>query len=170
MALATQTRGPNTVGAADGSRTMTILDVQPRPSGSNDDPEGSTTNAEVGVLSLRGGRRRDRRHVVWDDDVVDNEGQGKKKSKICCIYHKPKAFDESSSEESSDSDSDCDRHHHHRPPLDRAAPARRQSAGRGEGATRDRHGGDGVIHELQDDSEPNAYEAAPSKKGKRKAT
>ncbi|KZP17715.1 hypothetical protein FIBSPDRAFT_864708 [Athelia psychrophila] len=221
MASATQPR-LNTAAPGDGSRTMTmtIQDVQPR---ANDDPEDSTAAPEAGVLTLRGGQRRNRRHVVWDDDVVDNEGAGKKKSKsecalrgglalfpflsfpfrplstfqashcpisfafafafalVCCIYHKPKRFDESSSEESSDSDSDsdvdsgCEGHNHthrHRTPLDRAAPARRRPAARDEGAARERGGADGAVHELelQDDSEPNAYEAAPSKKGKRKAT
>lgn len=80
MASAAQPR-TNTSAPGDGSRTITIHDVQPRPGSSNDDPEGSTTTPAVGVLTLRGGQRRNRRHVVWDDDVIDNEGAGKKKSK-----------------------------------------------------------------------------------------
>ncbi|PNS14848.1 hypothetical protein CAC42_2077 [Sphaceloma murrayae] len=61
------------------------------------------------------------RHVVWAEDVIDNEGMGKKSSKVCCIYHKPKtAGDASSDESSSDSDSsDSD------PDLSRAQPAER---------------------------------------------
>jgi protein phosphatase 1 regulatory subunit 11 len=36
--------------------------------------------APTGTLRLRGGPR-DRPHVVWGEDVVDNEGLGRKKSK-----------------------------------------------------------------------------------------
>lgn len=83
------------------------------------------------TLRLRGGPRN-RPHVVWDEDVVDNEGLGRKKSKstfvtaqgenrsktinaaffmyiqVCCIYHKPRGFDESSDEDSSETESEAD--------------------------------------------------------------
>lgn len=72
---------PNTSAPSDGSRTLTLLDVQSRPSGSNDEPVSSTDPAPLGVLMLRGGPRRTRRRVAWDEDVVDNEGAGRKKSK-----------------------------------------------------------------------------------------
>ena len=65
---------------SDGSRTITIHDVQPRPEGESG---GSPTQSQppVGALRLRGGPRRTRQRVAWDDNVVDNEGAGKKKSK-----------------------------------------------------------------------------------------
>jgi protein phosphatase 1 regulatory subunit 11 len=85
---------------------------------------------------------------------------------VCCIYHKPKRFDESSDEDSSDSESesDCDHghNHHHTHGHSRGRP--------GEGSERSHEEDGGVIHELEDKPEPNAYEVAPgSKKGKRKA-
>ncbi|KAH8998959.1 phosphatase inhibitor-domain-containing protein [Lactarius hatsudake] len=63
--------------------------------------------APTGTLRLRGGPRN-RRHVAWGEDVVDNETLGRKKSKICCIYHKPRRFDESSDEGSSGTESGSD--------------------------------------------------------------
>jgi hypothetical protein len=70
--LATQQR-PSTSTPNDGSRTLTIQE--------HDENVADDEVATVGVLRLRGGPRRNRRHVVWDDDVVDNEGCDKKKSK-----------------------------------------------------------------------------------------
>jgi hypothetical protein len=54
----------------DTSRTITITESQAGPS-----------QLEGGALRLRGGPRRTRRRVAWDEDVVDNEGCGRKKSK-----------------------------------------------------------------------------------------
>ena len=45
--------------------------------------------------------RKPKKHVTWDESVVDNEFMNKKKSNKCCIYHKPRRWDESDSEESS---------------------------------------------------------------------
>lgn len=39
--------------------------------------------APTGTLRLHGGPRS-RPRVVWDEDVVDNEGLGRKKSKSAC--------------------------------------------------------------------------------------
>jgi len=64
---------------SDGSRTITIQDVQPRLEGEGDSPTSS--RPPIGALRLRGGPRRTRQRVAWDDGVVDNEGAGKKKSK-----------------------------------------------------------------------------------------
>jgi len=69
--------------------------------------EPATGPAPAGTLRLRGGLRN-RPRVVWDEDVVDNEGLGRKKSKICCIYHRPRRFDESSDEDSSGTESGSD--------------------------------------------------------------
>lgn len=81
MAYTAVQNRPSTSAPGDGSRTITIQSTQTRP---EDDPalhgspsEGST----LGALRLRGGPRRPRQHVVWSEDVVDNEGHGKKKSK-----------------------------------------------------------------------------------------
>ncbi|KAJ7017510.1 phosphatase inhibitor-domain-containing protein [Mycena alexandri] len=161
--LATQRR-PGTSAPGDGSRTVTITDASPR----EDDGTSSSNPAPVGALHLRGGPRRTRQQLAWDDDVVDNEGCGRKSSKICCIYHKPKNFDESSDEDSSDSDSDSDssddgrarprRDHNHHPHLD---------ADGGAAAQRDPQMS--VVAELEETSQPNAYEMVPSgKKGKGK--
>ena len=48
--------------------------------GSGADESDAGRGNTVGVLHLRGGRRRGPR-VAWTEDVVDNEGMGKKKSK-----------------------------------------------------------------------------------------
>ncbi|CAE6519450.1 unnamed protein product [Rhizoctonia solani] len=115
MASTSAARRPATSAPGDGSRTITVRDSQPIPESNN--PNGGSSN---GILKLRGGPRS-RPRVMWDADVVDNEGCGRKKSKICCIYHKPKRFDESSSESSGDeSDSSCGsndsrKHAHKRP-------------------------------------------------------
>lgn len=71
---------PSASAPSDGSRTITIQDVQPRPEGEGDSSPTSSRPA-IGALRLRGGPRRTRQRVAWDDDVVDNEGAGKKKSK-----------------------------------------------------------------------------------------
>ncbi|KAI0696941.1 phosphatase inhibitor-domain-containing protein [Cytidiella melzeri] len=149
---------------SDGSRTLTILDSQPR-----DEATGSSEeDASVGTLRLRGAPRtrdRNRPRVVWREDVVDNEHAGKKSSKICCIYHKPKRFDESSSEESSsDSDSDSDCEHNH----PRRHNARENPESRGEGSNTRSRDSAGVVHELHDPAnEVNRYERAPRRKGKK---
>ncbi|CAE7079855.1 unnamed protein product [Rhizoctonia solani] len=115
MASTSAARLPATSAPGDGSRTILIADSQPIEENSN--PNSGPSN---GILKLRGGPRS-RPRVMWDADVIDNEGCGKKKSKICCIYHKPKRFDESSSESSGDeSDSSCGssdsrKHVHKRP-------------------------------------------------------
>ena len=85
-------------------------------------------------------------------------------STVCCIYHKPRRFDESSDEDSSDSESesDCDHGHDHYHTHSRGRP--------GEGSQRNHEEGGGVIHGVEENPEPNAYEVIPgSKKGKRKA-
>jgi len=165
--LSTQNR-PSTSTPGDGSRTITVHDVQPRP----EDADGDSAGPSVpeGILRLRGGPRS-RPRVAWDEHVVDNEDCGRKKSKICCIYHKPKEFDESSDEESSsdeDSDSIDDgrarrsqphRHHHHHDQH----PSNPGAAGAGGDGMR--RGGDrgGIVHELEESPEPNAYESLPKK-------
>ncbi|KAL4264643.1 Type 1 phosphatases regulator [Pleurotus pulmonarius] len=134
---------PSTSAPGDGSRTITIQESEPIQ-----DPLPAEATS-VGAIRVRATNRRDNNRVVWDENVVDNEGCGRKSSKICCIYHKPRNFDESSSEEDSSdsgSDSDCDGHghshpHSHRRDLDRAQPSR---------------GGDHLMKDSA--SEPNAYE------------
>jgi len=167
--LATQRR-PGTSAPGDGSRTITITNT---PANEDDGTPNSNPDepAPVGALHLRGGVRRTRQRVAWDEDVVDNEGCGRKSSKICCIYHKPKNFDESSSEDDSsdeDSDSSLDdgrarprrgSNHHHHPhshPDGGAGAAQRDPQASG-------------VAQLEEASEPNAYEMVPSgKKGKGK--
>ncbi|KAF9493308.1 hypothetical protein BDN71DRAFT_1450435 [Pleurotus eryngii] len=145
---------PSTSAPGDASRTITIRDTEPIQ-----DPNPAEATS-VGAMRVRATNRRDNHRVVWDEDVVDNEGCGRKSSKICCIYHKPRNFDESSSEEDS-SDSDCDGHahshpHSHRRDLDRAQLSR---------------GGDRSVED--NSSESNAYEQVPkgkaAGKGKGKA-
>ncbi|KAF8896023.1 phosphatase inhibitor-domain-containing protein [Infundibulicybe gibba] len=157
--LATQQR-PSTSAPGDGSRTITITGTPPIPDdGSN---PGDTSD---GVLRLRGATQKNKQRVAWGEDVVDNEGCGKKKSKICCIYHKPKRFDESSDEDSSDSDTDssCGQSPHAHPHSHRHAPQHE-----GGGAQMRTREGSTVVHQLEDQPEPNAYETVPSKKGKRR--
>ncbi|KAJ7472716.1 phosphatase inhibitor-domain-containing protein [Mycena latifolia] len=163
--LATQRR-PNTSAPGDGSRTITITDAAPLEEGGS----GSGEPAPIGALHLTGGPRRTRQRVVWDDDVVDNEGCGRKSSKICCIYHKPKNFDESSDEDSSDSDYDARaraiarRNHQHQHNHPHPHPHPDPGAG---AAQRDPQAAG--ITQLEEKAEPNAYEIVPvSKKGKGK--
>lgn len=133
--------------AGEPSRTQTVT--------SNEEPPAP----QLARLRLRGAPPASRRRVVWDDDVVDNEGQGRKSSKsqctgksqafldraetipcvVCCIYTKPRAFDESSSESSSSgSDSESDpSDHDKRPPLD---PSFKD--GKGKGKQKIRSGGE----------------------------
>ena len=166
MSYSTSTRRrPGTSAPGDGSRTITIHDSQPgEDDGSGEGGDsGDHNSGVVGALRLRGGpKKKSARRVVWDDDVVDNEGCGRKSSKICCIYHKPKRFDESSDEDSTDtdSDSDCGHIHHHD----------QGESSSGGGAQAERSGGSSTTVE-QAQYEPNAYEQAPSskKKGKRRA-
>ncbi|KAG1781742.1 phosphatase inhibitor-domain-containing protein [Suillus placidus] len=143
---------------ADGSRTITLHDSQPR---SEDDAGRSGV---VGALILRGEPRKTRQRVAWDEDVIDNEGCGKKKSKICCIYHKPRRFDESSEEESSESDSDSDCQHSNCPRQRRTRHP--EGDGHRDGlATRANAPNIGVIHEVEEaGSSSNAYERAPKNK------
>ncbi|KAJ7157644.1 phosphatase inhibitor-domain-containing protein [Mycena crocata] len=164
--LATQRR-PGTSAPGDGSRTITITDASPQEGGS----QNPNPDEPVGALHLRGGPRRTRQRVVWDEDVVDNEGCGRKSSKICCIYHKPKNFDESSDEDSSDSDSDSSydernrarRNHHHHHPHPHPDPP----AGGAGAAQRDPQVSS--VTQLEEPSQPNAYEMVPAgKKGKGK--
>jgi protein phosphatase 1 regulatory subunit 11 len=75
--MATQGRA-YTSAPADGSRTITLLDSQPRP-------EDDASQPVVGTLRLRGQPRKTRQRVAWDEDVIDNEGSGKKKSKSGCV-------------------------------------------------------------------------------------
>ena len=87
MASATQHR-PNTSTPGDGSRTITILDSNPREDSSGEDH--SSGPSSVALLRLRGGPRRTRQRVAWDEDVVDNEGAGKKKSKSLFVISQKK--------------------------------------------------------------------------------
>ncbi|KAJ7081864.1 phosphatase inhibitor-domain-containing protein [Mycena belliarum] len=171
MAYLSTQRRPGTSAPGDGSRTITITDAAPLEDGGSNagDP------APVGALHLRAGPRRTRQRVVWDEDVVDNEGCGRKSSKICCIYHKPKNYDESSSEEdSSDSDSDSDydarararRNHLHQHQHPHPHPHPGGAAGGASVAQRSPQIG---TIQLDETAEPNAYEMVPSgKKGKGK--
>ncbi|KAK6996531.1 phosphatase inhibitor-containing protein [Favolaschia claudopus] len=175
--LATQRR-PGTSEPGDGSRTMTIT---PTPANEADGTNPNDTDGSapiIGALHLRGGVRRTRQRVAWDEDVVDNEGCGRKSSKICCIYHKPKDFDESSSEDDSSSDEDSDSS------LDdgRARPRRGSNHSHHPHPHPHPDGGAGAAQrdpqitgmaELEEAAEPNAYEMVPSSgkkgKGKRKS-
>jgi hypothetical protein len=77
MSLATRSN-PSTSAPGDGSRTITITNSQPRPEG--EDASGDENNV-IGALRLRAATRRNSRRVVWDENVVDNEGCGRKSSK-----------------------------------------------------------------------------------------
>ena len=82
MSRAALRGGPSTAAPGDGSRTLTITNDPTREideHGGEGDEEGD--RGFVGSIRLRGGRRRTQAHVVWGEDVVDNEGSGKKKSK-----------------------------------------------------------------------------------------
>ncbi|KAG2076505.1 hypothetical protein BDR04DRAFT_1089629 [Suillus decipiens] len=142
---------------ADGSRTITLLDSQPR----SEDDTSQSGSGVLGTLRLRGQPRKARQRVAWDEDVIDNEGCGKKKSKICCIYHKPRRFDESSEEESSGSDSDSDCQHSNCQRQRRMHHLEGNSNGVAIGDTLNR----GVIHEVEEaGSSSNAYERTPKAK------
>ncbi|KIK39777.1 hypothetical protein CY34DRAFT_807895 [Suillus luteus UH-Slu-Lm8-n1] len=142
---------------ADGSRTITLLDSQPR----SEDDVGQP--GVGGTLRLRGEPRKTRQRVAWDEDVIDNEGCGKKKSKICCIYHKPRRFDESSEEESSDSDSDSDCQHSNCPRQRRMHHP--EGDGHSDGLAAGGVPNVGVIHEVEEaGSSGNAYERTPKNK------
>lgn len=142
---------------ADGSRTITLLDSQPR----SEDDVGQP--GVGGTLRLRGEPRKTRQRVAWDEDVIDNEGCGKKKSKICCIYHKPRRFDESSEEESSDSDSDSDCQHSDCPRQRRMHHP--EGDGQSDGLAARGVPNVGVIHEVEEaGSSGNAYERTPKTK------
>lgn len=79
--LSTQSR-LNTSSPGDGSRTITIHDVQSTPDASGDGSVDPTLSD--GTLRLRGGPRS-RPRVAWDERVVDNENSGRKKSKSASI-------------------------------------------------------------------------------------
>ncbi|KAF8233331.1 hypothetical protein L208DRAFT_1267424 [Tricholoma matsutake] len=167
MAIIATTPGPSMSTPSDGSRTLLVTDAAPRP-GSPHISSGVSNR----TLRLRGGPRSEQR-VAWDEDVVDNEGCGRKSSKICCIYHKPRKFDESSSEESSsdsDSGSSLDgnhqQYHSHRHRHHQHGRNHRPGPDSPNGM---RHDNQPTVHELERNSDRNAYEIMPgSKKGKRK--
>lgn len=85
--------------ASHGSRTLVV--------------ESATSSAmpqipESGIIRLRGDNsngQRQRRHVQWTEDTIDNEHMNKKKSKVCCIYRRQRRFDESDSDDESGSSS-----------------------------------------------------------------
>ncbi len=84
MAFISQS-GPSTAVSREGSHvTLAVQGAEDDISVQTDLAAGSTP---TGTLHLRGGPR-DRPHVVWNDDVVDNEGLGKKKSKSACARRK----------------------------------------------------------------------------------
>ncbi|KAI0298024.1 phosphatase inhibitor-domain-containing protein [Multifurca ochricompacta] len=168
MAFVSQSGASSSI-SREGSHTALIVQ----------DPEQRDVSAQTadiavgpgpgGILRLRGGPR-DRPRVVWDEEVVDNEGLGRKKSKICCIYHRPRQFDESSDEDSSETDSDSDddgttrpnhqyRHHHR---LRQHRHADGESGGEPHNELEHKRRGD------IDDQ--NAYERISPRKGKDKAT
>ncbi|EDW02879.1 uncharacterized protein ZK945.8 [Drosophila grimshawi] len=68
-----------------------------------DEPDGGQ-QAEAPTLVLRLEQPRDKRRVVFQDGIIDNEHMNRMKSKCCCIYKKPLAFGESSSED----DDECE--------------------------------------------------------------
>ena len=97
MAYVTTRLRPGTSNPPDGSRTITIT---PTPAvegegegegeGGEDERRENEFPAEgqedgdpgqVGTLRLTGGSSRRGPRVVWDEDVVDNEGAGRKSSK-----------------------------------------------------------------------------------------
>jgi hypothetical protein len=79
------THMPSTSAPGDGSRTVIITDALPRPEDESSDNLDQTST--VGTIRLRGGPRRIRQHVAWEEDVVDNEGSGKKSSKSASSIH-----------------------------------------------------------------------------------
>jgi protein phosphatase 1 regulatory subunit 11 len=75
MALVSQ-GGPSNAISREGSRTVLVSEQH--------DASVQPDLVPGGTLHLRGGLR-DRPHVAWGEDVVDNEGLGRKKSKSGCI-------------------------------------------------------------------------------------
>jgi Protein phosphatase inhibitor len=75
MSLVTQS-GPSSSMSREGSRTALIVQNAEQ----RDASALTVGRPPAGTLRLRGGPRA-RPHVVWDEDVVDNEGLGRKKSK-----------------------------------------------------------------------------------------
>ncbi|KAH9001664.1 phosphatase inhibitor-domain-containing protein [Lactarius akahatsu] len=120
--------------------------------------------APAGTLHLRGGPHN-RPHVVWGEDVVDNEGLGRKKSKICCIYHRPRRFDESSDEDSSGTESESD-DGNARPSRDYCHHQRHAHNGECEAD----HPRDPDNKLRGGSGDRNAYEQMPPHKGKGKAS
>lgn len=60
---------------------------------------GSTSTETETQTSLRIRAVNDeetKKHLSWDEAVIDNENLGKKKSKVCCIFHKEGDSDEDS--------------------------------------------------------------------------
>ncbi|KAH9957112.1 phosphatase inhibitor-domain-containing protein [Russula dissimulans] len=164
MSLVTQS-GPSSSMSREGSRTALIVQNAEQ----RDASALTVGRPPAGTLRLRGGPRA-RPHVVWDEDVVDNEGLGRKKSKICCIYHRPRRFDESSDEDSSgtesgssdDDDNDdggarpSGQYRHHRHHVD---------------GERDREPRGEPEHKGRDDRDDrNAYERTSPRKGKNKSS
>jgi protein phosphatase 1 regulatory subunit 11 len=93
--LATQRR-PGTSAPGDGSRTITITPTPANEEGGSAEEGsggvnegGEPPSTIVGALHLRGGARRTRARVAWDEDVVDNEGCGRKSSKSACSLLSP---------------------------------------------------------------------------------
>jgi len=167
--LAQRPRPQYTGAPSDGSRTITIHDVQ-APEGTDDEVASHPRS----VLRLQGGPRNQQR-VVWKEGTVDNENCGKKKSKICCIYHKPKRFDESSDEssnESSSGESDSgrakpirrSRHPHHHHSTNESSNDSSSCSGAGDGCAEQQASGSVTTTELEDSSPTNAYEARPRRK------
>jgi Protein phosphatase inhibitor len=75
MALVSQ-GGPSNAISREGSRTVLV--------GEQHESSVQPDLVPEGTLHLRGGLR-DRPHVAWGEDVVDNEGLGRKKSKSRCV-------------------------------------------------------------------------------------
>ncbi|KAF5326964.1 hypothetical protein D9619_004339 [Psilocybe cf. subviscida] len=180
MQTATRMR-PSTSAPGDGSRTQTITDAAPREDDGGMGSAGEDGGVPAGTLRLRAGTsRRAGNRVVWDENVVDNEGAGKKKSKICCIYHKPRRYDESSSDSSDDSSDDearrrrqrkRDRKHQHDHDHDHdedCDPGSSNSDGSVPAPNQTSSQTQTEVHTLDLDDEPNAYERP--QKGKHRAT
>ncbi|KAL1423871.1 hypothetical protein MTO96_020672 [Rhipicephalus appendiculatus] len=75
--------------------------------------EVSETEAPIGArvrLRLRKPPSRNRRHVTWSEDTVDNEHSNRLRSNCCCVYVKPHKFGESSSDSEEDDCEHCRGH------------------------------------------------------------
>ncbi|KAK9456462.1 phosphatase inhibitor-domain-containing protein [Dipodascopsis uninucleata] len=142
------------------SQVIETLDIQATSSPSSASDTAVDENENVaGTLHLRGGPISNRR-VVWQDDVIDNEGMGKKKSKICCIFHKQREFGESSSEESSSSSDSSDDECHSDSSKNSDVRDRKRNSHKHSHSHGRRH---------RRVSSPNAYEKQPKYKTKPKA-